>query len=148
MIKKPDSYPCNFRNDILKEEEKKMIIKYKVDKDAGVIVASLGNRNDWRSDILEYVSTTMIRGCADLYADEVEKLVTNEVSNINSIVGIARKHPDDTWNEEIGKEVAAGKLMRKYNRCINRILNKALLELQKRYLFTEVIIKKAVREIH
>lgn len=67
----------------------------------------------------------VIDGCNwDAY-NEVEKIVENygvHVSDYNKVVymprtfkGIAKCHPEDKWDEEVGKKVARHKLLVAYN---------------------------------
>lgn len=95
-------------------------IEYKVYKDQGVVVAIAKN---CMYDAIHRFSTKYVKttssylniGFGDLFSPTDYRFYMP-----NTIRATARLHPEDNWNEYIGKEIAFKKLCNKYEEAITK----------------------------
>lgn len=100
------------------------MIKYNVDKKNRTVAAYFeGGMLYWHDCIYSKARKT---DCYYLLgSDDISGIITNSLDNLNgSLCGIARASEVDDWNEEIGKEVAKLRLLRKYYATEIHVLNK------------------------
>ena len=110
------------------------MICYKVDKENGVVEAYFRNESLrleglalLRHELSSYVRTKYV----DLAGDYFEVVASHSIGAIindftrgfveRSARGIAKCHPSDAFDEEIGKQIAKDRLKRKYNNIFSNI---------------------------
>jgi len=100
-------------------------ICYNVNKDKGTVTAYFSGGADYYAlmhgitmdKVFNMNDTTIVEEMAENAAEFLEK-------NYHSTpVGIARLHPSDEWDEYVGKLVARKKLLKKYYKFQNVMLN-------------------------
>lgn len=95
-------------------------------------------------DIRYYVNeekktvAAVIDNCAeDAVADLMDKFSNSFMPNLAMLIipdtlkAKVKCHPDDEWNEEIGKQVAKEKLIKKYNRAKANAIKDYITEVSK-----------------
>lgn len=88
-----------------------MKIKYLVDKQKGVVKAVA----EFDSKYVQGVEPAIINIIIKKFKGRKSKLLLPK-----NLVGVARLHPDDNFNEELGKQIAKERLLATYNnRCGN-----------------------------
>jgi hypothetical protein len=90
-----------------------MDIKYVVIKEKGIVKAYPVTKGEYAEGIDKGVAEVLVSKYG------ISKKTLTVPSNL---VGIAKLHPDDTYNEEIGKKIARDKLLVAYNRELNKAL--------------------------
>ena len=101
------------------------MIKYFVNKNT--VIAEF--RRDWIDALVEYyINNTHINYATlnDIVYDYILKVENDGFKPY----GEAKCHPDDVFDEDIGKQIAKTRLINKYNRVVMRI-NQILIELIK-----------------
>ena len=92
-------------------------MEFKVYPDKGVVVCRLLNCEDVTiRRIVKYTNNRFIPS----------KYLIDDV-----FVGIAKCAPEDTFNEELGKEIALAKAKRKRGRAINKAIQKYITDTQR-----------------
>ena len=61
-------------------------------------------------------------------------LVDKALDDIPSFSARAKMHPDDIWDEELGKKIAKERLKDKFNKVKERVLESMLTELSKEFV--------------
>ena len=94
-------------------------MEFKVYPDKGVVVCRLLNCEDVPiRRIAKYMNSRFIPISSKYLIDDV-------------FVGIAKCAPEDTFNEECGKEIALAKAKRKRGRAINKAIQKYITDTQR-----------------
>ena len=91
------------------------MIKYYVDKNAGVVVARLVNnggeeeRDYWRWSLLEMLDNIFL----DANIEAPYEYVDDVLDSMPNLSAKAKCCPEDTFNEEFGKKLAKQRLLEK-----------------------------------
>ena len=84
------------------------MIKYTVDKEKGIVTAEIDGCENDVLRLLEKACKTKFIGINQ--KDEIEKAA--QISG--SFKGVAKCHPDDLFDEELGKNIAKSRMLNKY----------------------------------
>ena len=95
------------------------MIKYHVNEAKRTVIAKFDvglytERGYWQRNILKEI----IKSSRYFYMfDDTEKQISNAALNRigNNIYGVAKCSPNDKWDEEVGKDLAKKRLLRKWN---------------------------------
>ena len=104
-------------------------VEYKVIPEQRIVIAKINNIED---DAINFFNkkflaniTSSIHVTNNWYKDD-EKFIMPR-----SLKCVARCHPDDVFDEEVGKRIALKKLSEKYNRCLDKHLAHFLVSFDK-----------------
>lgn len=98
------------------------MINYSVNREKKTVVAYFDGGKDYWYDCLSELGEHI----AQCSLVDVGPIVDSIVGNIQHFYGKAKLHPDDTWDEEIGKKVARERLIKKFNRAKDLLLDRIL----------------------
>ena len=105
------------------------IVKYKVYADKGIVVAII--RPGTCDAINEFNKKYMAQTTAGIELDFGWNKASDHFAMPAKLTAVAKCHPEDTFNEELGKRIAFNKLRKKYNESMNKRLYKILTCLHK-----------------
>lgn len=98
------------------------MINYSVNKEKNTIVAYFEGGKDYWGDCLTEIGDNV----AQSSLVDAFPIVDNIVSGIKNFYGKAKLHPDDTWDEEVGKRIARERLIKKFNHAKDLLLDRIL----------------------
>ena len=99
--------------------------KFYIDKEHGKVVCVIPNTKNAAREFLEdqYITLTQSINWESTSKDNSIQQVLRALQMPNSFSGIATCHPEDTFDEEIGKLIAYNKARRKLNVSLFKRLN-------------------------
>lgn len=100
------------------------MIKYYVNKDKGIVKAKFdGGITYWRNCLEKMVQNIIGSDCRYIFINiNALDFVNKYLNTLKVYDGIAKLNPADTWNEQLGKNIAKRRLNLRFNRVKNRIL--------------------------
>lgn len=111
------------------------MINYYINKEKGVVVAKF---EDEKTDLVLSARGTMVSAWNSHLWNYINKLMENPS------VGRAVCSKEDTFDEEIGKEVAKNKLLLQYNKKLEKLYDYALAQIE---LQRKIICKKQLHAV-
>lgn len=106
------------------------MIRYEINEQKGIIVARFYGvhmkSQDCISVSLQAMVNNLFKECRFLHFNWQAhiKIIDDEVSRCGEIIGKAKCHPDDKFDIEVGKGIAKGKLLTKWERLKFRVLDR------------------------
>lgn len=104
-------------------------VKYKVYADKGIVVAIIRPRSG--DAINEFNKKYLSQATSGIEIDFGWNNASEHFAMPAKLTAVAKCHPEDTFNEELGKRIAFNKLRKKYNESKNKRLYKILTCLHK-----------------
>lgn len=98
------------------------MIKFHIDKAHGMVIASYPNgKNDFRTSLVDMAYALVDKNNIHI---EFFDLVEKTMDEVVVYVGRAKLNPNDTWDEEKGKELALVDLHNRFNKAKIRLLER------------------------
>lgn len=101
------------------------MINYYINKEKGIVVAKF---DDERADLNQTVEEARLSTWNHYLYSCINKLINKLMSNPS--VGKAVCSKEDTFDEEVGKEVAKNKLLLQYNKKLEKLYDYALAQIE------------------
>lgn len=94
------------------------MIKYTVDKEKGIVTAEI---DGCENDVLRLLE----KACKTKFIGINQKAEIEKAAQISgSFKGVAKCHPDDLFDEELGKNIAKSRMLNKYHEARIKALNR------------------------
>ena len=98
------------------------MIKFHVDKENGMVIASYPNgKDDFRTSLLDMADALVNKNNIRI---EFFDLIDKTMNEVVVYVGRSKLHEGDTWDEEKGKELALVDLHNRFNKAKIRLLER------------------------
>ena len=98
------------------------MIKFHVDKENGMVIASYPNgKEDFRTSLLDMAYALVNKNNIRI---EFFDLIDKTMDEVAVYVGRSKLHDGDTWDEEKGKELALVDLHNRFNKAKIRLLER------------------------
>lgn len=95
------------------------MIIYNVNEVKGTVIARFeGDKDYWRQSLMDMCGNIL----NPTYTDAPNSIIDKVLDGYPDFVGKARLHPNDTWSEEEGMRVAKQRLLDKWYRVKDRVL--------------------------
>lgn len=107
------------------------MVKFKIDKVHGMVIAYYGNGKYEFVDSLRDVAFALCNK-NNIYI-EYNDLINKTMEEVVVYVGRAKLNPLDTWDEEKGKEIAIKDLHERFNKAKIRLLKRLKKRMEIRY---------------